>query len=298
MNCPECHGSNIRQITPGFFECESFIVVGLIHRPDGAGPMPAERRCGHRFQVGLNSSELCRCSRQSIGMCADCNAPLCGLHGTASSPFLCADCLDRRDQRRRDEERVEAERQQIAAAEELAGIERRHALVAAELASLEQDPGKTMSVIVENAADIPADVCKEAWLRLVGSRAIEPTHDLVGAVGQGHFLITGWQSDPGWRWHETTRADAWCAQGLTSPDSRQIGDRWLDGTGTMWLKSTNSTTLDLHKGPGPTFTRGEVNWVMLPRGKQFRVTACPQSLALVLLPNACPMRDRAPLFQA
>jgi hypothetical protein len=47
-----------------------------------------------------------------------------------------------------------------------------------------------------------------------------------------------------------------------------------------------SATLELRKGPGPTFTRGETNWIVLPRGAPFRNTGCAQSLGLVLLPNA------------
>lgn len=61
-------------------------------------------------------------------------------------------------------------------------------------------------------------------------------------------------------------------------------DRWLDGRGAMWRSM--SSVLELRKGPGPTFTRGEINWVVLPRGEPFRATGCAQSLGLVLLPNA------------
>jgi hypothetical protein len=284
--CPKCGGFDIRQITPGFFECKSMVVAGIIHRPDGAGPMPAERPCGHRFQVGSTSAaELCWCGRQSIGRCADCARPLCGKHGTTDGLFLCGDCLDQRDQRRRDERTAAAERLQAIAAQELAETERRRAAVAAKLVSA-QDPDEAMILIIENTADITDDVAKAAWLRLVGSGAVKPTHDIVTAVGSGHFLITGWQNDPGWRWHETSRADAWCAEKVTLPGRQGPEDRWLDGDGVMWRKV--SSTLELRKGSGPTFTRGETNWVALPPSQPFRSTGCPQSLGLVLLPNAKP----------
>lgn len=52
----------------------------------------------------------------------------------------------------------------------------------------------------------------------------------------------------------------------------------------MWRSM--SADLELRKGLGPTFTRGETNWVVLPRGEPFRATGCAQSLGLILLPNA------------
>ena len=279
--CPKCGGSDLLQITPGFLECRS-LVVGLMHQADGSS-VPAGHLCGHRFQVSAPVSvELCACGRQSIGRCADCARALCGQHGTADGLFLCGDCLRHRDQRRRDEETAAAKQQQAAAARELAETERRRAAVSAKVVSA-QDLGEMMTLIVENIVDIPDDVARMAWLRLVGGRAVKPTHDIVTAVGNGHFL-QGVQNDPGWRWRETSRVDAWGTRQRIFPGREAPEDRWLDGRGAMWRSM--SSVLELRKGPGPTFTRGEINWVVLPRGEPFRATGCAQSLGLVLLPNA------------
>ncbi len=104
--CPNCGGTRVRQITPGFFECESAIDASI---PPGMAGNPTwlhgSRPCGHRFQVATAvTTEHCACGRQSIGRCQDCSQPLCGLHGTTGGAFLCGRCFRRRD------EQAEAER--------------------------------------------------------------------------------------------------------------------------------------------------------------------------------------------
>jgi hypothetical protein len=269
-HCPKCGGSSLSQITPGFFECFSLIVVGVIHRPDGMGPMPAERPCGHRFQVSVpGSAELCQCGRQSIGRCADCTRPLCGIEGTTLGLFLCPECVSQRAQRRRAEEKAAAEQQQAATARALAEAERRRNAAIAALAAA-QDAAATINVIIANAADIPDEAGKAAWLRLVASRVIAPKQEIVTAIGLRHILYDS--NDPGRDWREVSRAAAWRAQGVDG-DS----DRWLDSDGSMWA-TTVSQNLRLYAGGTPqTYpigrrARGEPNWIALPRGEIFRTS--------------------------
>ncbi len=270
-HCPKCGGSSLSQVTPGFFECTSLVVVAVIDRPDGMGPMPAERPCGHRFQVGVaGSADLCRCGRQSIGRCADCARPLCGLEGTTRGLFLCPECISQRDQRRRAEEMAAAEQQQAAAARALDEAESRRAAATAALAAA-QDADATISVIIANAADIPDEVGQAAWLRLVANRAIRATHENVTAIGLRHILYDS--ADPGRGWREVSRSEAWWAQGADGEPS----DRWLDSDGSMWAAAV-SQNLRLYVGGTPqTYpigrgARGEPNWIALPRGEIFHTS--------------------------
>lgn len=103
ISCPQCGGSELRQITPGFFECVSQVQVGAI--PPGVHGnrehLPVPGPCGHRFQVGGSGgpAEPCHCGRDSIGACRDCSRRLCGLHGTNEGEFLCAECIGKRRDR-------------------------------------------------------------------------------------------------------------------------------------------------------------------------------------------------------
>lgn len=102
ISCPQCGGTDLRQITPGFFECVSQVQVGAI--PPGVHGnreyMPVPGPCGHRFQVSSpGQTELCSCGRDLIGACKDCGRRLCGLHGTREGEFLCRDCIGRRKER-------------------------------------------------------------------------------------------------------------------------------------------------------------------------------------------------------
>lgn len=271
--CPQCGGSSLLQITPGFFECTSSVVVAIIQRPGGMGPMPAEHRCGHRFQVDVaGSAELCRCGRHSVGRCADCSRPLCGIDGTIRGLFLCPECVSQRNQRRRAEERAVAEQQQVAAARAAAEVERRRAAAITALAAA-QSVEQMTSVIIAHAADIPDEFGKAAWLRIVSTKAIAPTHEIVTAVGLRHILYDS--SDPGRDWREVSRVEAWCARGSMLSDSGETSERWLASDGSMW-SAAGSQDLRLHDGGTPqTYpfgrrARGEPNWIAIPKGEAFR----------------------------
>ncbi len=269
VTCPKCGGAKLSQITPGFFECTSFVVVAVIQQPNGMGPMPAQGPCGYRFQINVaGSAELCRCGRQSIGRCADCARPLCGIEGTSNRLFLCPECVSQR----RAVARAAAEQQQTAAARAIAEDESRRAEATAALKSA-QGVDRIISVIIANAADIPDDVAKTAWLRVVASKAIAPTYEIVTASGLRHILYDA--ADPGRNWREVSRSEAWWAQGALV-DGGSF-DRWLDGDGVMWTAAV-SQNLRLYEGATPQNypvgrrARGEPNWIALPRGEAFRTS--------------------------
>jgi hypothetical protein len=50
--CPRCGGKQIRQVTPGEFECVTPLPGGLA--PPVAGQIHPMRPCSHRFQIGIN----------------------------------------------------------------------------------------------------------------------------------------------------------------------------------------------------------------------------------------------------
>lgn len=270
--CPQCGGSSLLQITPGLFECRSMVVVAVIQRP-GIGPMPAEHPCGHRFQINVAGSvELCRCGRQSIGRCADCGRPLCGNDGTVSGLFLCPECVGQRDQRRRAEERAAAEQQRAAAALAAAEAESRRAAAITALAAA-RGVDETISIVIAHAADIPDEAGTAAWLRVVSSKAIAPTHEIVTAIGLRHLLYDS--SDPGRDWREVSRVEAWCARAVMLGDRGGTSDRWLASDGSMWA-AAGSQDLRLYAGATPQAypfgrrARGESNWIAIPRGEAFR----------------------------
>lgn len=99
VTCPYCGGNQVRQITPGEFECVTPHPAGLV--PPGPGGFAPMRPCTHRFQIATTvRTAPCSCGRESIGKCNDCGKFLCGLHGTGSGEFLCAGCQQARQEQR------------------------------------------------------------------------------------------------------------------------------------------------------------------------------------------------------
>ncbi len=97
--CPHCGGKQIRQITPGEFECVTPHPAGLA--PPWPGGFTPFRPCTHRFQIATATrTELCACGRESIGQCNQCGKRLCGLHGTEGGEFLCSVCQQQRQEQR------------------------------------------------------------------------------------------------------------------------------------------------------------------------------------------------------
>jgi hypothetical protein len=92
--CPRCGGLDRREIAPGDYECLTLATVGMVS-PQASGlnvPAPVQRLCGYRYQVPV-SSVTCHCGMYSIGRCAACGEPVCGLHATQTKgQLLCLDC--------------------------------------------------------------------------------------------------------------------------------------------------------------------------------------------------------------
>lgn len=289
-SCPACGGTTLRPITPGFYLCESPIDASI--PPGGGNPdwIHGVRPCGHRFQLAVNDmSPQCSCGRQSIGRCQDCSKPLCGLHGTSGGDFLCSQCL----KERRAEAIAKMKREQETALAAAETAERRlmhkRASAASQLGSA-ASIAEIIGTLRARKDVLDKGTCRKAWRKLVAAEAVEPSHDAVSVVGWGHFLICGWQNDPGWLWHKTgSRSALWRGKLEREP-------AYIDADGQVF-RPTASLKLDIPKGP--TFWRGRPVTVALSRGGRFRAAWCPQSLGLVLLPNAKPRSpvDGSPLVK-
>jgi hypothetical protein len=279
--CPKCGQMESRQITPVLFECEAEVQTGWFDAPPEVTGMGFERHatygpCGHRFQVGGENAPPCEvpgCGRDSVGTCqGPCGRRLCGLCGAPRGSFMCASCVkaNAAEQHRITRERQEAEeRRREEQAREL--TERRR--VADEELAHASGPEEIIDVLERQAELVSKEVCEAAWLRLLESTATVPAHEIATVKGRGHFLICGWQGDPGWNWHERgKREDAWFA-----PES----NTYLDRKGWTWQPCSG-----LLLGEPNPFMSGEKNWVGLPRGARFRTLIGLHYWGLILLPNA------------
>jgi hypothetical protein len=141
--CPRCGGFQHQVIAPGFVECVSPTIAGVV--PPGlhsnTAPMPVPATCGHRYHVGTaNVTTPCACGLFSIGNCVECGAALCGDHGIRdeTGAFVCIRHVEERRaeaaaqqleaqvaNRRAEDERYEAERHRWEAevVEALLGID-------------------------------------------------------------------------------------------------------------------------------------------------------------------------------
>jgi hypothetical protein len=101
VSCPTCGGTRRRTLAPGFFECQSPVTV--VQRGPGFGPPPtgqfgpatimSSTTCGIRYQEGgtVSGVMLCssNCGRFSVGLCAHCGQPVCGICSPDNGPLLC-----------------------------------------------------------------------------------------------------------------------------------------------------------------------------------------------------------------
>jgi len=283
--CPKCGGKDVKQVTPALFECETEVQTDWFDAPpEVTGTGMFERHalygpCGHRFQVpGIAAAPPCeipRCGRDSVGRCqGQCGRRLCGLCGAPRGPFICADCLKAQAEEKRrvaEEQEEAASRKREKAARQLAD---RRQSADQELAPL-SDPIEILHVLERKSELLGRKACAAAWVRLAETGSVTPGHQIATVFGRGHFLICGWQSDPGWNWHERgKREDAWFAA---------ESDIYFDNQGREW----RPTSALLLGGPNP-FLKGEKNWVALPHGARFHTRLSLHGWGLVLLPNSPP----------
>jgi hypothetical protein len=228
MLCPQCGGSQLRQVVPGVFECASLIDIS---HPAPGGMMHGHIPCGHRFQIGSLSSGPCAipdCGLDSIATCqGGCRRRLCLKHA-GSGPTICSDCAQKRAD--------------AAAAKEFEET-RQRVLAVLEVSNDPREVAEALTSAVVAKDDRPlvtVDECRDAWVPIVAAGlAGAPTHELTTAVGSKTWICLSMQwpvpvYDPGWLWHERgrdARVDLW------EPPSRSSEMReptWLDGSGTVY----------------------------------------------------------------
>jgi hypothetical protein len=265
--CPDCGGSQVRQIEPGQFECDSLVVVGAVP-PEVTGyshPVPDERVCGSRFRVGTSAtSQTCGyCTRLSLGTCADCRRPLCHLHGTSAGPFVCHPCLEARAAAQRREQGSRQAADRAAQAE-----------ISAAVAAC-RDPDELVDLLTEHEGQVSLDACQAAWVALAMEEAIEPSHDIVTAAGEEHLLkLDRGAGDMGRNWRETDRAPGWHAPNVVAPCG--LG-AWLDAEAAIFHNGGGGSA-----GPSRTLFLPTTK-VVLPRGEPLRLSPWLGSLGPVRL---------------
>jgi hypothetical protein len=271
VSCPQCRGKNLRQITPGYYECLDQVIVGMAP-PEATGlphPAPVERPCGARFQVGTPAAtpSCAFCGLDSIGTCeGGCARRLCGVHGTSRPPFLCRQCFDQRKAKKAQEEA--AARRQAAVARDRNQAELNSILDASE------DPEEVAQALRQHEELVDVERCRAAWSRLVKSLALRPTHECVEIVGRGvrFFDLRVNAFEPG-RWREVpgSRIRVWRAAGAGSrrhppfdgnPEKTETFDLFLTAEGEHW-RSVRSRLLSVGAG-GRSSER-----IVLPHGRSF-----------------------------
>lgn len=119
VRCPKCGGQQRRQLAPGYWECQTDVLIpGMVPSPTGALlPGPLNATCGHRYQEGGErvGDAQCYCGTFAIGTCKRCGRAVCGDHSLLwDGARLCPGC----DRAAASEELSARERQVEAANEE------------------------------------------------------------------------------------------------------------------------------------------------------------------------------------
>jgi hypothetical protein len=258
--CPRCGGSDVRQITPGSFECESEVQTGWHDAPPsvtGAGfqRLPVWGPCGHEFQIGAwRATPSCgwpECGRDSIGTCVgNCGRRLCGHHGPKDGPFRCADCArEHALRRKREEETKQAEAAESSAKDKIALEERLAAATTAE----------TLLQVLREVDRTPAPkaACREAWMRLVAAGEVRARHDIVAVEGHG--------TAPGWvlsRFGLTSQRGSW-----SSPTPfieiwpSSDGAVWIDAKAVAYRRKPGEVRLSINGEP-------RTRYFVLPKGER------------------------------
>jgi hypothetical protein len=220
VRCPQCDGSQVRELTPGFFECTSQVLVGVVP-PAMSGqpqPIPDYRACRHQFQVGgAAATPRCACGRYSIGVCGGCSEPLCGIHGAGAEAFLCAECSRRETQRREQTERQ-------GKADHARSLEQAQAAL-----PQASDPREIVRLLAVAGTDRTAGgsgiewhaPCGSAWRRLSGSGALKAAEMELVRMRFRKPTVGGQEVTELWR-----RA-AWSGE-------HEGERRWLDAEASLW----------------------------------------------------------------
>lgn len=208
----------VRQITPGFFECVGRVQVDWLEAPPsvtGAGfqRTPVFGACGARFQVRAGLAAACgipSCGRDSIGSCqGGCQRRLCGLHGSDGGSLVCAECAAGRLQREK-QQREEANAATAARAAD------HHERLVDELRSA-RDAVDRLRCITAGDECLPLDLCVQAWMTVMASGLLSPSAELVRIEARRWRI--GRSS-----WVEGPRVPAWKAMDAV----------WVDRDGECW----------------------------------------------------------------
>jgi hypothetical protein len=154
-----------------------------------------------------------------------------------------------------------------------AAIEQRRVRAVAALAA-SSDPCEIREALVAHGPDLDTDACKLAWIKVVGTGVIEPTHESVKVHGRG--TIVGWLLSRGgyttqrgvWRELEEGRSDLWCvpnadrreAAPLVPSSGAKSPVVWLDAEGQVWSSADTDTTLCIRDA------RRATSQLILPKG--------------------------------
>ncbi len=107
MACPQCRGTSRQELAPGYFHCTSAIDTRLPGPAQYGQPGPPvvvnTRICGNTYQEaapGLNQPAVCGCGTFAIGLCLDCDRPVCGsCSAMVDNSRVCQACLPAAQQR-------------------------------------------------------------------------------------------------------------------------------------------------------------------------------------------------------
>ncbi|MFD2092629.1 cell envelope integrity protein TolA [Blastococcus deserti] len=126
MPCPTCGGATRTEIAPGYWRCDSTITTERegpgFQRPGSGPPVLYDTRiCGRTYQDPSSTSTslgLCACNTGAIGICSECQRPVCGTHsGLFAARRLCAEHYEvKAAAKRTADAKAEWERQRAARA--------------------------------------------------------------------------------------------------------------------------------------------------------------------------------------
>lgn len=287
VTCPRCGSDETRQITPGYYECTAQIAVGGIP-PSLTGlshPIPDIQPCGARFQLGVPvaTPSCALCGLDSIGTCEGCRRRLCGNHGTASPPFLCRECLNKRT--------AERERARAGANARLEEETRQRRHDVASVLATSRDPREITEALTADEAAVDSDQCRAAWSRLIGDLSLEPTHEYVEVIGNSTkwFIAFGASPTDRERWKESSaaRVGVWLAPQAGTIRHRRLEeeaegrleaniDLFLDRDGNLWRTWGSGKELWI-----PSLVRGQRDFFVLPRGRAFEAAPNGRHLKVV-----------------
>lgn len=192
MACPKCGGVDRVELAPGFFECQSQTLFGVVPTGHVGNPAPIAhyRVCAHRYQestgIGPSLLRACGCGFFAVAACTSCGDPLCGEHATKyEGRVLCPTHLA--------QARVQAS--EDAAADARRASAAREAAIAHDLSTLQtSDDYEELTAAIPGLVDVdvPDHTVRRAAGALFTQSGRVPQLDLLGLAPGS----SGWFSKP------------------------------------------------------------------------------------------------------